>query len=101
MKMARYQSKRTDNYTMVFVRRLLTGDLELLALGESVTKCNANLINSDSVKPSAGADAKGFAVFSDGSGNQLECAYSFSRSTGRDDGTCADNQRNTYRLVFD
>jgi len=83
-------------------RRLLTGDFELFGIGESIkAKYSANLVNPDSLKPLAGADAKGFAALSDGGGTQLECAYSFSRSTGRGEGTCADNQRNTYRLVFD
>jgi Zn-dependent protease with chaperone function len=83
-------------------RRLLTGDFELFELGQSVkAKYNASLVNPDNVKPIAGADAKGFAALSDNGGTQLECAYSFSRSTGRGEGTCADNRRNTYRLVFD
>jgi hypothetical protein len=83
-------------------RRLLTGDFELFGLADSIkAKYNAALINPDGLKPSVGADAKGFAAFSDGSGTQLECVYALTRSTGRGEGTCADNQRNTYRIVFD
>ena len=83
-------------------RRILTGDFELIGLEESIKgKFKPSLVNTDGMKPSPGADAKGFAVLSDGGGTQLECAYSFSRSTKRGEGTCADNQRNTYSLVFD
>jgi len=83
-------------------RRLLTGTFELFGLEESIkAKSGATLINHDSVKPVAGAETKAFAVLSDGSGTQLECAYSFSRSRGRGEGTCADNQRNTYKIIFD
>jgi hypothetical protein len=83
-------------------RRLLTGDFELIGLEESIKgKYKPSLINTDSMKPSPGADAKGFVALSDGRGTQLECVYSLIRSTGRGEGTCADNQRNTYSLVFD
>jgi Zn-dependent protease with chaperone function len=83
-------------------RRLLTGDFELFGPAESIkAKYKAALINPDGLKLSPGADTKGFAALSDGSGTQLECVYSLTRATGRGEGTCADNQRNTYRLVFD
>lgn len=83
-------------------RRLLTGDFELFDLGQPIkAKYQARLVNPDNVKPISGADAKGLAVLSDNAGTELECAYSFARATGRGEGTCADNQRNMYRLVFD
>jgi hypothetical protein len=41
---------------------------------------------------------KGFARFVDVD-LQLECVYALTRATGRGEGTCVDNQRNTYRLV--
>jgi Peptidase family M48 len=83
-------------------RRLLTGDFELFGLADSVkAKYNPALINPDSLKPSVGADSIGFAALTDGSGTQLECIYSLKRATGRGEGSCADNQRNTYRIVFD
>jgi hypothetical protein len=83
-------------------RRRLTGEFELFTLGESIkAKYKPGLINPDSMKLSPGADAKGFAALSDGAGSQLECVYSLIRATGRGEGTCADNQRNTYSLVFD
>jgi hypothetical protein len=83
-------------------RRRLTGEFELFTLGESIEgKHKRSPINPDSMKPSPGADAKGFAALSDGAGSQLECVYSLIRATGRGEGTCADNQHNTYSLVFD
>jgi hypothetical protein len=83
-------------------RRLLIGDFELFSITESITaKYKPSLINPDRLKPTAGSDAKGFAVLSDGSGTQLECAYSLIRTMGRGEGVCADNQRNEYRIVFD
>lgn len=83
-------------------RRLLTGDFELFELDKPIqAKYSAKLVNPDNVKPISRADAKGFAALSDNSGTELECVYSFARATGRGEGTCADNQRNTYRLVFD
>jgi beta-barrel assembly-enhancing protease len=83
-------------------RRLLTGDFELIGLEESIkAKYQPRLINPDTIKPSAGTDSKGFAALSDGAGTQLECVYSLTKSTGRGQGSCADNQRNVYRIVFD
>jgi hypothetical protein len=83
-------------------RRLVTGNYELFGLSDSIKeKYSPRLINADSVKPRGSADAKGFAALSDNSGTDLECAYTFNRSTRRGEGTCADNQRNTYTLVFD
>lgn len=74
-------------------RRRLTGEFELFTLGESIKgKHKRSPINPDSMKPSPGADAKGFAALSDGAGSQLECVYSLIRATGRGEGTCADNQ---------
>ncbi len=55
----------------------------------------------DTVKPVTGADAKGFAVFSDGVGSEMEGSYSISKATGRGQGICIDNGNNTYRLVFE
>jgi hypothetical protein len=83
-------------------RRPLTGNFELLPLSESIkVKFKPALVNPDVLKPPAGADVNGFAALSDGSGTQLECVYSLNNATGRGEGTCEDNQRNTYRLVFD
>ncbi len=83
-------------------RSRLTGEFELFGIDQSVpAKYAAWLMNPDSIKPGHGADAKGFAVFSDGTGTELECSYSLTRSTGRGQGVCADNQNNTYRIVFD
>jgi hypothetical protein len=83
-------------------RRLLTGDFDLIPITESIqAKYKPALIKLDSLKPVSGADAKGFAALSDGTGMQLECAYSLTKATGRGEGVCADNQRNTYRIVFD
>lgn len=82
--------------------RRLTGDYKLFEITESIeAKYSASLIKPDAEKLTLGADAKGFAVFSDGTGFDLECAYSLTKATGRGQGTCADNQRNTYRIVFD
>jgi hypothetical protein len=55
----------------------------------------------DGLRAVAGADAKGFAALSDGAGMQMECAYSLTKNTGRGQGLCADNQGNSYRIVFD
>ena len=85
-------------------RQLLTGDFELLPVTESIqAKYKPTLIKLDGLKPVAGADSKGFAKLSDGAGMQLECAYSLAlaRTSGRGEGLCGDNQRNTYRIVFD
>jgi len=83
-------------------RRLLTGDFELLPITESIqAKYKPALLKLDGLKPVAGADAKGFAALSDGAGMQMECAYSLTKDTGRGQGTCADNQGNTYRIMFD
>jgi hypothetical protein len=80
----------------------LTGEFELFGIDQPVTaKYTARLMNPDSVKPGHGADARGFAVFSDGTGTELECSYSLTWSTWRGQGVCADNQSNTYRIVFD
>jgi hypothetical protein len=83
-------------------RRLLTGDFELLPITESIqAKYKPALIKLDGLKPTAGADAKGFAALSDGAGMQIECAYSLTKDTGHGQGICGDNQGNTYRIVFD
>jgi Peptidase family M48 len=83
-------------------RRLLTGDFELFGIADSITaKYKPALVNPDNLKLSIRADAKGFAALNDGSGTQLECVYSITKATGLGEGTCADNQRNTYRIVFD
>lgn len=83
-------------------RRPLTGDFELFGISElTKAKYNVRLMNPDSVNPAPGTDARGFAVLSDGTGTELECSYSLTRSTGRGQGMCADNQRNTYRIIFD
>jgi len=83
-------------------RRLLTGDFELLPITESIqAKYKPALLKLDDLKPITGADAKGFAALSDGAGIQMECAYSLTKDTGRGQGMCADNQSNTYQIVFD
>jgi hypothetical protein len=83
-------------------RRVLTGNFDLFETGQSIqAKYQPKLIKPEAVKPLAGTDAKGFAALSDGTGLQLECIYSIKRATGRGEGTCADNQRNTYKIVFD
>lgn len=83
-------------------RRRLTGDFELFGIDEKLAaKYSARLIKPDSVKPTLGNDAKGFAAFSDGIGAEIECSYFLNRSTGRGQGMCADNEKNTYRIVFD
>jgi beta-barrel assembly-enhancing protease len=88
--------------SVMLLRRRLTGDFELFGVNESLpAKYNARLIKPDSVKPLPSADAKGFAIFSDGAGTELECSYSLIRSTGRGQGICVDNQHNTYNIVFD
>jgi hypothetical protein len=82
--------------------RRLTGNFQTFGISESIAdKYSASLIKPDSVKPQLGSDAKGFAVFSDEFGTLLECSYTFSRATGRGRGGCADNQANTYDIVFD
>ena len=82
--------------------RRLTGDFQSFAINESIgAKYSAQLIKPDSIRPQLGADAKGFAVFSDETGTKLECSYTFTKSTGRGQGVCADNQSNTYQIVFD
>jgi S1-C subfamily serine protease len=81
-------------------RRLLTGNHVLFELGESISaKYTAKLLKPDTLKPFSGADAKGFAALSDVD-LEIECVYGLTRSTGRGDGTCADNQGNTYRISF-
>src|SRR5438093_8461919 len=73
--------------------RRLTGDFQSFAINESIgAKYSAQLIKPDSIRPQLGADAKGFAVFSDETGTKLECSYTFTKSTGRGQGVCADNQ---------
>ena len=80
----------------------LSGDYQIFGINESIAaKYTTHLINPDNVKPQIGADAKGFAALSNGTGTELECSYTFIKATGHGEGTCADNQRNTYRLVFD
>ncbi|HXG51504.1 MAG TPA: M48 family metalloprotease [candidate division Zixibacteria bacterium] len=87
---------------VLFGSRRLMGDFELFGLRQSISeKYKARLINPDAVGLPAGADAKGFAFFSDGAGIEMECAYAVARSTGRGEGMCADNQNNTYRIIFD
>jgi hypothetical protein len=77
-------------------RRLLTGDFELFHIGDSIkAKYKPALVNPDVLKPSAGADAKGFAALNDGGSTHLECVYSLTKATGRSEGICADNQRNS------
>src|SRR5258706_14006842 len=60
-----------------------------------IQKCHyiiqKSIIKPDSIKPQLGADAKGFAVLSDGSGTELECSYTFANSTVRGRGIFADN----------
>ena len=80
----------------------LSGDYQLFGINESIAgKYTTHLINPDNGKPQIGADVKGFAALSNGTGTELECSYTFIKATGHGEGTCADNQRNTYRLVFD
>ena len=81
-------------------RRLLTGNYALFELSESISaKYSAKLIKPDTLKLFSGADTKGFAALSDVD-LEIECVYGLTRSTGRGDGTCADNQGNTYRIAF-
>jgi hypothetical protein len=83
-------------------RRLLTGEFELFGLTDSFRPKHApSLINPETLKISRNADIKGFAALSDDIGMQLECVYSLTRSNGRGEGICADNQRNTYRIVLE
>jgi hypothetical protein len=83
-------------------RRRLTGQFETFGINDSIaTKYNARLIEPDTVKPGSGGDAKGFAFFSDTAGWDMECAFSLTRATGRGRGICADNQSNTYQIVFE
>jgi hypothetical protein len=86
---------------VVLGRRILIGDFELFSLTDSIKSKQPSLINPDTLKVSPNADAKGFAGLSDETGMQLECIYSLTQSNGRGAGTCADNQRNSYRIVFD
>jgi hypothetical protein len=80
----------------------VSGDYQIFGINESIAaKYTTRLINPDNVKPQIGADAKGFAALSNGTGIELECSFMFSKATGRGEGMCADNQRSTYRLVFD
>jgi len=82
--------------------RTLSGKFESFPASESIrARYKPVLVNPDSVKISRGTDLKGFAVLSDGIGTELECVYSLNNATGHGEGTCADNQRNTYRIVFD
>jgi hypothetical protein len=67
----------------------------------SSSKYKPALIKLDGLKPTPGADTKGFAVLTDNAGMQMECAYSLTKDTGRGQGVCADNQGNTYRIMFD
>lgn len=81
-------------------QRLVNGEFDQFGMNESIgTKYKASLIKPDTLKPFPGADAKGFALFSDVD-LQIECAYALTEATGRGEGTCADNQGNTYRIVF-
>jgi beta-barrel assembly-enhancing protease len=83
-------------------RRRLTGDFELFDMDESISaKYTARLIKPDVVKPAAGANVKAFAVFSDDIGTEMECSYSFNKTSRRGQGICVDNQNNTYQIVFD
>jgi hypothetical protein len=82
--------------------RTLSGTFESFPVSESIrARFKPVLVNPDGLKISRGTDLKGFAVLSDGTGTELECVYSLNNATGRGEGTCADNQRNTYRIVFD
>jgi len=75
-------------------RRLLTGEYEMFGLSESIkAKYKPNLINPDSLKPFVGADAKGFATFSD-TAVRLECVYAIAKSGRQREGLCVDNQSN-------
>lgn len=58
-------------------KRLLTGDFELLGAIELIKeKYEPRLIrNPDSLKSPRGANTKGFAALSDGTGTELECLY--------------------------
>lgn len=86
---------------MLSNRRIVQGDFQLFELSDSVSaKYQASLIKPDTLKPPAGTDMKGFAALSDDSTLKLECAYAIAKSSGRGEGTCADNERNTYRIVF-
>jgi len=83
--------------------RRVFGNFESFAASESISaKYKPVLLtNPDSLKISPGVNVKGFAALSDGVGTDLECAYALNSATKRGEGTCADNQRNTYRIVFD
>jgi hypothetical protein len=82
--------------------RRLVGNFESFPVSESIqAKYKPALIKPDNLKIPRGADVKGFAALSDGVGTDIECVFLLNSSTTRGEGTCADNQRNTYRIVFD
>lgn len=83
-------------------RRLLTGNFELFRASESVqAKYKFTFVTPASLNANIDGDATGFAALSDGSGTRLECLYMLTTATGRGEGVCGDNQKNTYRIVFD
>jgi len=100
-----FRAKFTDGKAEIVLsgNRLLTGDVETLPTDQSIkAKYQPRLLrNPDNLQAPRGANAKGFAALSDGTGTEIECAYMINPSNGRGEGVCADNQRNTYRLVFD
>ena len=56
----------------------LSGDYQIFGINESIApRYTTHLINPDDVKPQIGADAKGFAALSDGTGIELECSFTF------------------------
>ncbi len=83
--------------------RLLTGEYEMFEPTDQIrAKYEPRILkNPDNLKAPRGADAKGFAALSDGRSTEIECAYMISKTTGRGEGFCADNESNVYRLVFD
>jgi len=82
--------------------RRLTGNFDSFSVDESIAaRYKPTLISPDALKIPRGADVKGFAALSDGVDVEMECVYAINKGSGRGEGTCVDNQRNTYRLVFD
>jgi hypothetical protein len=79
----------------------LDGEFELFAPDEAVTaRYTPRLIDRQTVN-AALAPMREASLSSRRNRNELECVYSLVQSTGRGQGTCADNQSTTYRIVFD
>jgi hypothetical protein len=79
--------------------RICEGEFKLLPLHENFKGLfSSRLLDPDRFMPSRNAIQKGFAMYTDQNGTNMECAFSMSGAGRIDQGRCLDNWGNEYRV---